>query len=243
MFYETFHFPGIDSTNSWALSNTHLLPRDKITLVYAKKQSDGRGRHRNKWSSPDANNLYATFGVFIPLENGVQPNLPQLIALAAVSVMEKMGVQPKIKWPNDLLIQQKKVAGILTETSIDDQHIFHAIGIGVNLNLPQEQLKEIDRPATSLSVELKREIDLDEFLERLKETFSRFLTTFLEEGFTPYLPAFKAKLKHQENQELSFHQRDHQWKGKFHSINDDGTLNLKLETGEVKRFVAGEVQD
>lgn len=241
MMYETFHFPGIDSTNTWALSNTHLLPPDKISLIYAKKQSNGRGRHKNKWKSPEANNLYATFGVFIQLEKGVQPNLPQLIALAAISVMEKMGVQPKIKWPNDLLIEEKKVAGILTETSIDEQYIFHAIGIGVNLNLSQEYLAEIERPATSLSIELGREVDVEEFLDQLKETFSRFLSVFMEEGFTPYLPAFKAKLHHKENQELSFHERDYQWKGKFHSINEDGTLNLQLETGEVKRFVAGEV--
>jgi len=242
MLYETFHFPGIDSTNSWAMSNTHLFPRDKIILVYAKKQSDGRGRHKNKWQSPDTNNLYATFGIFVPTQQGVQPNLPQLIALAAVAVMEKMGVETRIKWPNDLLINQRKVAGILTETSIDEEHIFHAIGIGVNLNLSPESLKEIEKPATSLSVELEKEVDLEEFLDQLKETFSRFLSTFLEEGFTPFLPAFKAKLNHKENQELSFHERDHQWNGKFHSINDDGTLNLKLDTGEVKRFLAGEVQ-
>lgn len=239
MLYKTFHFPNIDSTNTWALSNTHLFPRDKITLVYAKKQSEGRGRHKNQWASPNANNLYATFGVFIPLEQGVQPNLPQLIALATISVMEKMGVQPKIKWPNDLLVQQKKIAGILTETSIDDQHIFHAVGIGVNLN----SSPDLPRPVTSLSAEIEREIDLEEFLDQLKETFSRFLSVFLDAGFSPYLPAFKAHLNHHENQELSFHEKDCQWKGKFHSINDDGTLNLKLETGEVRRFIAGEILD
>lgn len=242
MLYETFHFPGIDSTNSWSLSNTHLFPRDKISLAYAKKQSNGRGRHKNKWKSPDSENLYVTFGIFIPIEKGVQPNLPQLMALAAVATMEKMGVQTKIKWPNDLLIGEKKVAGILTETSIDETHIFHAIGIGINLNMSQEQLKEIERPATSLSEELEQEISVEDFLSELQATFARFLDTFLEEGFTPYLPAFKAKLKHEENQPLSFHEKDHKWKGKFHSINDDGTLNLKLETGELKTFMAGEVE-
>ena len=242
MLYETFHFPGIDSTNSWALSNTHLLPLDKISLVYANKQSNGRGRYKNKWKSPASENLYATFGVFIPIEKGVQPNLPQLIALAAIATMEKMGLHCKIKWPNDLLIKQKKIAGILTETSIDEEHIFHAIGIGINLNMSKEELNEIDRPATSISEEIGEAVSTEEFLEELKVTFSRFLSTFLEEGFTPYLPAFKAKLNHEENQPLSFHDKDHQWNGKFHSINDDGTLNLKLETGEVRRFIAGEVQ-
>lgn len=242
MLYETFHFPGIDSTNSWALSNTHLFPRDKITLAYAEKQSNGRGRHKNKWKSPASENLYATFGVFIPIVQGVQPNLPQLMALAAVASMEKLGVQTKIKWPNDLLINEKKVAGILTETVIDEDHIFHAIGIGINLNMTKEDLAEIERPATSLSDELGHHISSKEFLEELQTIFARFFTTFLEEGFSPYLPAFRAKLKHEENQPLSFHEKDQKWEGKFHSINDDGTLNLKLESGEVKRFVAGEIE-
>jgi BirA family transcriptional regulator, biotin operon repressor / biotin---[acetyl-CoA-carboxylase] ligase len=243
MQYEIFHFPGIDSTNNWILSNTHLLPKNKISLVYANKQSAGRGRNRNHWHSPVGCNLYATFGVFTPLTEGIRTHFPLLMAISAVDMMEKMNLSPQIKWPNDLIINQKKIAGILTETSIEESSILHAIGIGVNINMTKEELQEINRPVTSISEELGHELEIKQVLDALKDSFSRYLETYLGHGFSSILPLFKAKLAHKENQPLSFHDRDQQWNGKFHSLNEDGTLNLELETGEIKRFLSGEVQE
>lgn len=242
MEYRIFHFEGIDSTNSWALCNTHLFSKDTITLVIANKQTHGRGRHKNQWLSPNSENLYATFGIFVPIEKGVQLNLPQLLAVTAVESLKEIGLDPKIKWPNDLLIDDRKVAGILTETSMDEATIFHAIGIGINLNMPQEVLRSIEKPATSLSIELNRRVAMEEVLDRLMPNFSFALTTFFQSGFSPFLENFNEHLIHQKNQPIKFHDRGQLWEGKFHSLNSDGSLNLELNDGEVRRFLSGEIE-
>ncbi len=243
MEYKIFHFEGIDSTNSWSLSNTHLFSKDMITLVIADKQNHGRGRCKNKWLSPNSGNLYATFGIFVPIEQGVQPNIPQLLALETVKTLKELGLNVKIKWPNDLLINKRKVAGILTETSIDETWIFHAVGIGININMSKKQIDSINKPATSLSIEIQKAISAQQILNKLMPGFSSALECFLKSGFSQFLPHYKIHLIHQENQPVKFHDREQLWEGRFHSLNNDGSLNLMLENGEIKRFLSGNIEE
>lgn len=237
MRYETYHFPGIDSTNTWALSNTHLFNKDQITLIIADKQSEGRGRFRNQWVSPNDKNIYATFGIFIDQKKGVQFNLSQLMALAAIKTLEHCGIYPKIKWPNDLLVNKKKIAGILTETEFVEESIFYAIGIGININMTQKEIETVGQPATSLSIESEKEFSVMETLDSLKQNFLTYLDIFLEEGFPPLLSPFKDKIIHKEGEGIFFKEKGIEKNGFFHSINLDGSLNIINESEEIKRLI------
>ena len=81
-----YHFPVIDSTNTWAKRNVHLFDPDKITLVSAKEQTAGRGRIDHHWESPPTNNIYASFCFVIPPDNPSPNNLSQIMALTAARV-------------------------------------------------------------------------------------------------------------------------------------------------------------
>lgn len=242
MDYQIYHFPNIDSTNTWALQNNHLCPREKITFVRADRQSEGKGRFKHRWHSLCKDNLYTSFCVFIPEEKGVQLPLAQVMALCIVeSIEEIFGLSLKIKWPNDLLLLGKKIGGILTETKNVEKAIFHVIGVGINVAMPFHLLQEIGQPATSLSMEkeIKNE-DLENLAETLKKHFALTYPQYMKDGFAPFLSKIQTKYAHIPNQPLSFHEREGTpIKGLFHSLNEDGSLNLQLPTGILKRCISG----
>ncbi|NGX41818.1 MAG: Bifunctional ligase/repressor BirA [Chlamydiae bacterium] len=236
-----FHFSAIDSTNTWAKKNTHLFDPKKITLVIADQQYSGKGRYSRRWESPPKQNIYASFCFFVPIAQPNLVNIPQIMAISASEAMESLGFHPKLKWPNDLILSEKKVGGILCEMEQVRNHFCVIVGIGININMPQEQLQAINQPATSLLVEGKKTVGIEEVLQHLEVNFEENLKTFLEKGFEPFLSDFKSRLIHSPNQPLRFHYNNVLWEGVFHSINDDGSLNLELESGEIKRFVSGEI--
>lgn len=115
------HFDTIDSTNTWSKRHTGEWAPEGVTLVTASKQTSGRGRFKRTWISPPDVNIYATFCFwFDPKRNDVG-HIPQLLALAGASTLMQQGFLPKIKWPNDLLLNGKKVAGILCETILEQE--------------------------------------------------------------------------------------------------------------------------
>lgn len=238
------HFPIIGSTNTWAKQNARSFPRDKITLVSAEAQTAGRGRFNRKWISPPGVNLYASFCFFLKRNDKDHisvSNLPQVIALAIANSLEEQGFQPKLKWPNDLQLGGKKVSGVLSETTMVDDTLCFIAGIGLNVNMPREHLQQIDQPATSLMVEKGAALEIKEVLEKLKSHFISHLLLFNEQGFSPFLEGYRNKIVHHEGQRIKFHDNCIIWEGMYHAIADDGSLILRLDDGELRRFVAGEI--
>lgn len=236
----TFHFDTIDSTNTWAKQNAHLFDYHQITLITADEQTAGRGRFKRTWLSPAQQNIYATFCFFVDPKRSDLGNIPQVLALSAAESLEYYHFNPALRWPNDILLEGKKVGGILCETTMIEQRLCFIAGIGINVNMSLTYIEEIDRPATSMQIEQGRPFNHLEVLKRLEQTFVRDLTLFLEKGFAPFLSLYKEKMVLPSDKLLRFHDNLTLWEGYFDSINDDGSLNLRLPTGEVKRFIAGE---
>lgn len=235
------HFNVIDSTNTWAKQNAHLLSHDVITLVTADEQTAGRGRFKRKWVSPPRQNILASFCFFIEKHRKDMSNIPQVMALSAVHALDEFGFQCTLKWPNDVLISGKKVAGILAETTpLSDQLCFVA-GIGVNVNMPQEIAQQIDRPATSLFIESKQFFNVEDVLDKLQKHFIIDLEQFLDEGFYPFLEEYRHRISSDHSLIIRFDDNRTVWEGTFESINSDGSYNLKLENGEIKTFLVGEI--
>ncbi len=235
------HFQKLDSTNTWAKQHAEEFDRQTMTLVTASEQTAGRGRFKRLWLSPAGQNIYATFCFFIEKQRPDIGNLPQLMALAAAEVAEKLHFKPQLKWPNDVMIHRKKVAGILCETIPFSDTLAIILGIGLNVNMTQEQLDSIDRPATSFFAEDGVTRDLEAVLKELQERFGALLEQFLEEGFIPFLPEYKKRLVHQKGDAIRFHDNRTIWEGRFVDMNRDGSLRLELASSEERTFVAGEI--
>jgi len=171
------YFPKIGSTNDYAVENINDI-EDK-TVIFADIQTKGKGRNARHWVS-EKNNLFASLVLKPQFNFKEKYTLNALTHYTAVVLArvfkKKYSLETKIKWPNDLVAEGKKIAGILIETVIEGCFLQGVIvGIGVNLNLEEKSLGKIDKPATSLNILLKREINRDEFLDfLLKEFFIQY---------------------------------------------------------------------
>ena len=173
----------VDSTNKYAKENVSKI--DDMTLVYTDMQTAGRGRMTRSWNSMSGENVYASI-VLKPSKElkEVYSNLTQYLCVILAEVFEEYGVVPKIKWPNDIRINGKKVAGILAEAVIDKGCLQGLVlGFGVNLNSKMEEVTSIDQPATSLNLEIGMEINREIFLKKVIEKFCLRYNRFIEEGF------------------------------------------------------------
>ncbi len=173
----------VDSTNKYAKENIKNLP-DK-TLVYTHNQTAGRGRLERKWSFCGEDNIYASL-VLKPSSDmkEVYSNLTQLLCLVLSQTFEDYGVIPKIKWPNDIQINGKKISGILAEGVIEGWKLEGLVlGFGINLNTKIEILSKINQPATSLNIEIGQDVDKEIFLKKVLEKFCLLYDSFIENGF------------------------------------------------------------
>ena len=176
----------IDSTNSYAKLNIEKF--EDRTVISASSQTSGRGRFKRKWIDLGEGNLFVSLILkpsctFLPL----YANLTQFTAVVLCRVLEEYGVEPEIKWPNDILISGKKIAGILSEVVMSGNNLKGlVIGAGVNLNADKSKLVMIiDKAVTSLNIELEREYeDKNLFLEKFLHEFFKSYDKFLENGFT-----------------------------------------------------------
>ena len=143
-------------------------------LVTTSDQTDGRGQLSNSWESQSSKNLTFSVGFLdldFPIENQFQLNIIAALAVAK-TINENFNLNAVVKWPNDVLVKGKKIAGILIETSISKGLIYSAV-VGIGLNVNQQDF--ISPGATSISKELKEVIELDLVLNRACENLEHFI--------------------------------------------------------------------
>lgn len=173
----------LNSTNLYAKERMDELA--DMSFVYCNTQTNGKGRLERTWVSNNENNLYLTIVLKPKADNFPYINLTQYLCVITCKILEEYGVEPQIKWPNDILINGKKIAGILAQTSTIGSKIKGvALGIGINLNSTKEEMTSIDKPATSLNLEINKEINRDEFLNKLALAFEKDYDEFSKQGFS-----------------------------------------------------------
>ena len=230
------HLDSVDSTNNWV--KAHLSELSSLTCVTAEEQTAGRGRFKRHWVSPRGENIYATLLLNVPLGSGYIANLGQIMAFACAKVLRGMGFEAQLKWPNDVLIYGKKIAGVLTETVTQGEDIGVIIGIGINVNMAS--FEAIDIPATSLLQLSQKKWDRQELTELLMSHFLKDLEILMKSGFAPFQVPFENLLAY-KGQEISCRDGTQTIKGICHAITQDGRLELLLPTGEIKLLMAGEL--
>ena len=187
------HFEQVDSTNKWVKRNYQNLSSDQITCVIADLQTEGIGTRQRKWISPKGN-LYVSLFFTLPKNCLFLPHLAQFASFCAALALRKLGFNPNIKWPNDLILSSKKVGGILAEIVELPEAKGVILGVGLNLNMSTEDLAHIDQPATSLKQESGTNWAVDRVLLEFLEQFKKAYPRFAEEGFTPFVEEFEALL-------------------------------------------------
>ena len=221
------HVLQADSTNSVAmrgaiLSGQHPEETPEGAVFLAEEQTAGRGRSTHSWYSERGTGIYCSFLLRPPMAPAEALWL-SLIAAVAVqdAVRETTGLASDIRWPNDLLIQEKKVAGILTEMSSEGSKVHHAvIGIGVNVNQPNFP-EELQATATSLRQEAGRELSRIDIAAALIRALDREYRALLRAISSPIrTPAlrFEPIMRRVESRSSYSH-------GKTVHVDEDGGYN------------------
>ena len=175
----------VDSTNLFGKKNIDQLA-DK-TVIVATRQTAGRGRLSRAWLDLGEGNLFVS--IILKPSNKFDEkftNLTQFLSVVLCKVLEEYGITPQIKWPNDVLINGKKIAGILSETVMQGANFKGLVlGFGVNITATQNDVEKItDKAVTSLSLELKTNMPTtNEFLNKVTNLFFKEYNKFLDSGF------------------------------------------------------------
>lgn len=225
------------STQNLALEMAHNGAAEG-TMAIAEEQTEGKGRFKRNWHSPAGKGLY--FSLILKPQVPLQ-FIPQLTLLVSValcrSIRRVTGLEAGIKWPNDIIINGKKAAGILLEMNAEDIRLRHVIaGIGINVNQKTEDFpSEISGLATSIRLEAgqeyKRETLLLDFLEELEEWYIHFH----REGFSHIRMLWEA-LNVTLDRRVTVHNGSQVYEGKAIGIDESGALLLETTNGQVKCY-------
>ncbi|TLS35889.1 biotin--[acetyl-CoA-carboxylase] ligase [Pseudalkalibacillus caeni] len=225
----------------------HRLAYDDVpegTIVTAEEQTAGKGRLGRNWHSPKTNGIW----VSLILRPKIPPQqAPQLTLLAAVGVVKAIqketGVLAEIKWPNDVLVNGKKVVGILTELQAESDQIKSVIiGMGINVNTSAAEFPDdIKEKATSLRIEAGKELNRASLLRRILEETETLYEEYLQNGFQVVKLLWESYAvslgKHIKARTLTGVKE-----GIARGITNDGVLLLEDDTGEIHQIYSADIE-
>ncbi len=212
-------------------------------IVLAEGQTQGKGRAGRSWVSPPYLNLYLSLILRPTLPPSCTPQITLMSGVALADTIHSfLPSPPEIKWPNDILVGGKKIAGILTESCCEaDGVIFVVVGIGVNLNFPRELMpKAIQNQATSFLILTQRPVDRGDFTCRLILDLDRCYGILEGKGFPLIAERWEGFFR-LRGKRVRVDMPDGSVQGKAMGIDTDGALILEGEGGRRERIVAGDV--
>jgi BirA family biotin operon repressor/biotin-[acetyl-CoA-carboxylase] ligase len=231
-------FDSIDSTNAEGLRAIGQ-GRSAPFLVLAERQVSGRGRRGRKWVSPFADNLY--YSLVLRIDGGMRQleGLSLVVGLAVMHTLRKVGVAGAgLKWPNDVLVGNKKIAGILLELVGDPADVCHVVlGIGINVNM--QAAKEVDQQWTSVRLESGQVCDRNALAVQLSEQLQAYIQRHQDRGFS----ALQAEWQEGhlwQGRSVSLIAGTNQIDGVVIGIDNQGALRLQVD-GVEKLFSGGEL--
>ncbi len=238
---ELYLFESVESTSDTA-QGLALEGAPEGTLVVSGEQSRGRGRSGRSWFSERDSGLYLSLILRPPIKPQLAPVL-SLVAGVAVhrAIQAVSGLVADIKWPNDILVGQKKCAGILLELHSDCDQIKHLIlGIGVNVN-HKGFPAGLDGLATSLLLETGRRFRRAEVLLALLDHFELVYQQFLVVGAGEIVEAWKKNSSFADGKRISVMLGNKAIKGITVGVSAKGALQVRLENGQTEEFISGDI--
>ena len=244
---EVVYYDETDSTNNEAKRAAERDDAADGTLYITESQTGGRGRRGRNWVSPAGSGIWMS----LLLRPDIAPvNASMLTIVAAMAVQEAIhkvltedghDAECRIKWPNDIVLNKKKVCGILTEMSAEMDYIHYVvIGMGINVNIDKEEMpEEIQNIATSLSQITGKKISRLKLLNKILYYLEHLYIICQEEGFAPILDEWR-KYSITLNQHIRVIGTNEVLEGIAVDIDDDGALLVNID-GQIKRVLAGDV--
>jgi BirA family biotin operon repressor/biotin-[acetyl-CoA-carboxylase] ligase len=234
--------PQTTSTNDEA-SRAALEGHPEGLVIFAESQSAGRGRMGRRWSSPAGRGLW--FSVL--LRPSLAPSeCTQLTAASANALVRAIqsttGITPEIKWPNDLLIKGKKIAGILTEMSAELEHVRSVIlGIGIDANQTASEFPADLRPiATSLKLATGKTVSRADLAEAVLRELDREYARILAGQFADVAQEWGSRCSTLGKQ-VTIDMGARRVRGRAEALDENGALLLRTEHGRIERIIGGEV--
>ncbi len=234
------YLESVDSTNSYLKNSSNNKPEEGL-LVYTKEQLAGRGQRENHWESETNKNLLLSFIVYpVFLKADEQFILSKFVSLAMFDFLSQFIDNVYIKWPNDIYINNKKIAGVLIENTIKGKLISSSvIGIGININ--QEHFrKDIPNPI-SLKMITQKTYDIHEllhlFIDKLNNWYNKLLSGEIKKIDKLYLGSL-----FRYNEIHNFMVNDKKIRAKIIGIDENGRLMIEMENGSIEVFAFKEIK-
>lgn len=232
----------VKSTSDWA-KKLAKMGAEEGTVTVAETQTAGRGRNGKEWASPRGG---LWFSIVLQPEKKAR-EAAKLVFVASLAVAEvlrqKHGLRTETKWPNDVLVDGKKICGILAEMSTEGEKVnFVILGIGVNANFRADDVlpESVKAHATSIEKEIGKKIRLESLLKELLEKMETVYDGYLEHGFAPLLEQWK-KYAEFLGRKVIIADQEETLNGLALDVDLDGALVLKLDDRAKKRIFVGDL--
>jgi BirA family biotin operon repressor/biotin-[acetyl-CoA-carboxylase] ligase len=232
----------IGSTND-AVMAAGRAGRSEGFAVLADRQTAGRGRRGRSWASPAGLGLYTSI---LLRPQPLSARVPLLTLVAGLGVAEAIeeiaGVTTQLKWPNDVLVEGRKIAGILAETASADERVDHVvIGIGINVNHgPQDLPEGLFPAATSLSIATGKTLPRGELAAAVFNALDRWYHAFSDGRVEAILAAGRNRSAIL-GRPVEVFSDEEQWQGLAMDLDADGALLVQEDGGRLRRVIAGDV--
>ncbi len=231
----------IDSTNNYAIKKLRENLTSDGTIIVAKEQQTGRGQAQNTWESTPNKNLTLSlilYPEFLPVK--YQFLISKIITLSICEMLDDFVDSVSIKWPNDIYVKDRKIAGILIENAIMGSKLKHSI-IGIGLNINQKEFKSNAPNPISLYQLTKKEFNLKQMLNLLIQYLNHWYNRLLNGELKEIDMAFFERL-YRLNQLHSFRDNEGDFIGKILGVNQIGQLVIVKENGIKKTYHFKEVE-
>jgi len=232
-------FETISSTNDYLKTKSNI---NNPQMCLAEQQTQGRGRLNREWVSPFGKNIYFSFRYPIAKDISELAGLSLIVSLAVLHTLKCAGIDKNlyVKWPNDIIYENKKLSGALIDVQAESHGLCHAvIGIGVNINMLTDEARRIQQPWTSMQAILGTYIDRNLIASQLMSHLLKYLQRFIENGFEDFISEWEAA-DCLQGRVITLKNFDNSITGKVIGINKQGHLQLLLDSGETRTFSSGE---
>lgn len=214
------------------------------TIVVADQQTSGRGRLARAWYSPKQTGIWMSMILRPKIPINKTPQLTLLTAVALIQAIEEVtGLTPEIKWPNDILINGKKIVGILTELQAEADRVHSVIiGVGMNVNHTLDQFpEELQAIATSIAAETGKQADRAQVIQAIMMNFEKLYTSYLVHGFKPVKLLWESYAI-SLNKNLIARTLQGTIRGRAIGIDDEGVLLLETNEGNIEKIYSADIE-
>jgi BirA family biotin operon repressor/biotin-[acetyl-CoA-carboxylase] ligase len=236
-------FPEINSTNSYLMGRTGPDP-GLLDVVLTDNQTNGRGRHGRTWQSPPGSGLCLSLAYTFASQPANLPALTLAIGLGAIQALESLGaIGAQLKWPNDLVANDGKLGGILTETQPHNSGAITVVtGVGINVELGEgvDFDSEWSRQVADLSAIVDSIPSRDQLAARIVDTLCETFINFEAHGFSRYAQGWSGH-DWLYGREVTIDTAQHEVSGVGAGIAEDGALLIDTGSGSITRITAGSV--